>query len=84
MRGPRREPQTHGLEHRSNDLEAAIDVAADQQLLGGEALELHSLRRRHVFGRLQIGICGLRRASGIGQRGRQTLASSPDAPEPPV
>ena len=67
---PPRDTQVDGVEHRSNDLEPAFDVSADQQLLRGEALKLHLSRRMRVGCRVEIGAGSIHRTARIGQGGR--------------
>ena len=68
-RGPRGSRRSHGGQDRANHVEAAVDVPADQELLGSDALELDAACRIGVARRVEVGI---RRVAA----GRPALASA--------
>ena len=51
-----------------DQLQAAIDVAADQELFGPAPLELDALEVPCPDRRAEVGVAGFRRPAGVGQR----------------
>ena len=64
-------------QHAANEVQAPIDVPADEELLGRAPLELHSLGMTGAGGRLEVGVGGLGRPAGVGERVRRSLPSMP-------
>ena len=58
---------------RANQIQAAIDVPADQELLGPASLELDALRVPGSRRGAQIGLGGLGRPAGVGERVRESF-----------
>ena len=63
----------HGAKDRADDIHALIDVAADEELLGGPTPKIDLPPAVGTCRRLEIHLRGLRRSAGIGQRLRQSL-----------
>ena len=58
----------HAREHGASQVQAAIDVAANQELLRPAPLELDSLRVSRSCSGAQVGVGGRRRAAGVRER----------------
>ena len=58
----------HAREHRTNQLEAAVDVPADKELLRPASLELDSVGLTGSCGCAQVGVGSLGRPAGVGER----------------
>ena len=68
-----RERQADVLEHVPAQIEASIDVSADQELFRGPALQFDVLRACGAFGGAQVGVRRFGRTAGIRQRGGQAF-----------
>src|SRR4030095_13794220 len=68
-----REPYAYLSQDRASDVQASVDVTADQHLLGGAALELDSPGWICASRRVEIDIGGFRRTSRIRKRSGQSL-----------
>ena len=69
-----RHAHAHACEHVTNQVQAPIDVAADQELLGRPPLELHSLCE------LRRVLAAARRYASAASAGRPALASALASP----
>ena len=58
----------HAREHGASQVQAAIDVAANQELLRPAPLELDSLRVSRSCSGAQVGVGGRRRSAGVRER----------------
>ena len=59
--------------HRANEVQAAIDVPADQELFGAAALQFDSLKVDLLLPPPQVGLGGFGWPAGIGQRGGKSF-----------